>query len=191
MACAILTYFQVMPSYIDFLSVFAIRFGEQVDVSDLRFSGFKQRLLLSPMPTSPRSLNLPKLGLSGRSFQLCFNLKSVFLKEATGLRERWMWSPRQAVFHHQFDIGHGTSLWIMASARDDIQKRVQELVGENSDDRDRSFNSPICSFVSSLAVHTMLAQWASEDWRGYIRWLEKVLEEKVVDPCLTPCCRPL
>jgi hypothetical protein len=25
----------------------------------------------------------------------------------------------------------------------------------------------------------MLAQWATEDWRGYIRWLEQVLEEKV------------
>lgn len=179
MACAILTYFQAMPSYIDYLSVFAIKIGEQVDASDLRFSGFKERLLLSPVSTGPRGLNLPQLGLSGRSFQICFNLKSVSLKKSVGVRERWQWSARQAVFHHQFDTGHGTSLWIMTSARDDIQKRIQELVGENGDEGDRSFDSPASSFMSSLAVHSVLAQWASEDWRGYIRWLEQVLEEKV------------
>ncbi|OIW32047.1 hypothetical protein CONLIGDRAFT_652875 [Coniochaeta ligniaria NRRL 30616] len=181
MACSILTYFQVMPSYIDYMTVFAIKFGEQVDASDLRFSGFKERLLLSPVATGTRSLSLPQLGLSGRSFQICFNLKSVSLKKAVGVRERWQWSPRQAVFHHQFDAGHGTSLWIMTSARDDIQNRIQELTGENGDEEDRSFETPARSFISSLAVHSVLAQWASEDWRGYIRWLEQVLEEKTID----------
>lgn len=179
MACSILTYFQVMPIYIDYMTVFAIKIGEQVDASDLRFSGFKERLLLSPVATGSRGLILPQLGLSGRSFQICFNLKSVSLKKAVGVRERWQWSPRQAVFHHQFDAGHGTSLWIMTSARDEIQKRIGELIGGNGDEQDRSFDTPARSFVSSLAVYSVLAQWASEDWRGYIRWLEQVLEEKV------------
>jgi hypothetical protein len=67
----------------------------------------------------------------------------------------------------------------MTSARDDIQKRIQELTGENGDEEDRSFETRARSFISSLAVHSVLAQWASEDWRGYIRWLEQVLEEKV------------
>lgn len=179
MACLILTYFQVMSGYIDFMSVFTTKFGEQIDPSDLRFSGFKRRMTLSPSPSAPQGLRLPQLGRSGRGFQLCFNLKCVFLKKSTGPRVRWQWSPRQAAFHHQFDIDPGTTLWIMTAARNELEQRVQELVGESGQKSDRSLDSAERSFISSLAVHAMLAQWSSEDWRGYIRWLEQVLEEKV------------
>jgi hypothetical protein len=179
MACLILTYFQVMPSYVDFMSVFTTKVGEQIEPSDLRFSGFKRRVMVNPLPPAPQGLCLPQLGRSGRGFQICYNLKCVFLKKSSGPRTRWQWSPRQAAFHHQFDVDPGTTLWIMTAARDELQQRVEELIGESGEKSDRSFNSAEKSFISSLAVHAMLAQWASEDWRGYIRWLEQVLEEKV------------
>ncbi|KAH7419606.1 hypothetical protein BKA64DRAFT_651264 [Cadophora sp. MPI-SDFR-AT-0126] len=176
-ASRILTYFQVMPSYIDFLSVFAVHFGQQVEAVELRFSGFRERVLLS---TEARGLQLPSAALTGQNFQLCYNLKCVALKYGTGKREDWLWSPRQAAFHHQFDAGEGTTLWIIASARDELQNRVADLTGSEGRAEDRAFRTPAESFISSLSVHLMLAQWATEDWRGYIRWLEQVLEEKTI-----------
>lgn len=165
-----------MPIYIDFISVFAVRFGQQVEAVELRFTGFRTKVLLS---RPSRGLSLPQYAISGRNYQLCYNLKCVALKYRRAKREEWLWSPRQGSFYHQFDVGAGTAVWIITSARDELEKRVKSLTGSEGDVEDRSFSSPSKSFISSLAVHLMLAQWATEDWRGYIRWLEQVLEENV------------
>jgi hypothetical protein len=176
MASEILTYFQVMPNYIDFLSVFTVKFGEQVESVELRYSGLRERILLSG---PGRGLQLPYIALGGRNYQLCYNLKCVALKERKRRKEDWLWSPRQGAFHHQFDTHQGASLWIITSARNTLQKRVQELTGADGMLEDKNFNTAADSFISSLPVHLLLAQWATEDWRGYIRWLEQVLEDKV------------
>ena len=171
-----------MPSYIDFLSVFTVDIRRKVEAIELRFSGFRERVLLSKLA---RGLELDHLALSGRNYQLCYNLKCVALKEG-GPRipklAQWLWSARQGSFHHQFDLKEGTSSWIITSAREDLQDRVKELTGDEGRTEDKTFTNSATSFISSLAVHLLLAQWATEDWRGYIRWLEQVLEEKV---CLT------
>lgn len=192
-ACRLLTYFQVMPSYIDFMSVFTVRIDDRAEISDLRFSSFRDSVRLSP---NAPGLNLPHLALTGRGYQLCYTLKSVANKTQEKHptkwqaipKENWTWSIRQGAFHHQFDVGHGTSLWILTSAYDKLQKRVEGLTGQKGRCQDRTFNSPADGFVSSLAVHLLLAQWASEDWRGYLRCLEQVLEEKVSN-LLTNCSR--
>lgn len=190
-----------MPSYIDFVSAFSKKRQDDEDVSDLRFSSFRESIRLSPAACG---LNLPHLALSGRGFQLSYNLKSVTnkSKERTSwpaVKEKWDWSVRQAVFHHQFDMSEGSSLWIITSARDYLQKRVQKLTGQterrppgasqanSSEDEielqsrpaDRNYSTAADSFVASLSIHLMLAQYASEDWRGYVRWLEQMLEKKV------------
>lgn len=200
----IFTYFQVMPSYIDFVSAFCKKRQDDEDVSDLRFSSFRESTRLS---RDSCGLDLPHLALSGRGFQLSYNLKSVTNKSkekpswsaVMDRKEKWDWSVRQAVFHHQFDMREGRSLWIITSARDYLQKRVQKITGQterklpttsqaksDEDDTDlqtrpsdRTYTTAADSFIASLSIHLMLAQYASEDWRGYIRWLEQMLEKKV------------
>lgn len=198
----IFTYFQVMPSYIDFVSAFCKKRQDDEDVSDLRFSSFRESIRLSP---DSCGLNLPHLALSGRGFQLSYNLKSVTNKSKErpswpGVQDRmekWDWSVRQAVFHHQFDMKEGRSLWIITSARHYLQERVQKLTGQmerrpsthashGEDDlelpssrTDRTYTTTEDSFVASLSMHLMLAQYSSEDWRGYVRWLEQMLEKTV------------
>ncbi|KAK6072121.1 hypothetical protein SCUP234_09391 [Seiridium cupressi] len=232
-AKSIFTYFQVTPSYIDFISVFTVNRSDEADVSDLRFSSFRERVRLG---AHSNCLSLPHLALSGRAFQLSYNLKCVSnttRESPTGWSrvantpEEWQWSTRemldsssvdrlsfgatlrfiveklkkltrflkysQAVFHHQFDMKEGTTLWILTAARNYLQKRVQKLVGQNGTQmasstndednlqprsEDRSFSTPGKSFISSLSVHLVIAQYASEDWRGYLRWLEQMLEKK-------------
>lgn len=193
-----------MPSYIDFVSAFCKKRQDDEDVSDLRFSSFRESIRLSP---DSSGLDLPHLALSGRGFQLSYNLKSVTNKskekpswpEVMNTKDTWDWSVRQAVFHHQFDMKEGSSLWIITSARDYLQKRVQKITGqtarklpatghvnsgEDEDElqsrpADRTYTTAADSFIASLAIHLMLAQYASEDWRGYVRWLEQMLEKKV------------
>src|SRR4051812_6406937 len=70
MLTRILSYHQVMPSYLDFMAVF----GRQSDARDLRFSGFREQTLFSNPSLMPSE---PGLGRSGVQFQLCYNLKSV------------------------------------------------------------------------------------------------------------------
>jgi hypothetical protein len=184
----ILSYFQVMAAYVDFMSVFAVEAGrpdQKIDPVDLRFSSFREHVVLSPLTKG--GLSLPFLGLGGRGYQLCYNLKCIANqdKEAdpTGYtevnRSTWTWSPRQAVFHHQFDMENGTSLWVITAARTQLQSRMQELLGDSGRAEDKRFRDVYSSFISSLSVHILLAQWASHDWRGHLRWLEQEIEENV------------
>jgi hypothetical protein len=207
--CKIFTYFQVMPSYIDFISVFTVRPDDEDEVSDLRFSGFRERVRLSTDPNM-RGLKVDALALSGRAYQLSYNLKCIAnkTKEAGKLdvvaQEKWQWSPRQAAIHHQFDVEKGTTLWIVTAARTELQMRIQDLTDQagtgaavpgpagsaaaqttaaNGRAEDRTFTTAEDSFIASLSVHLLLAQWASEDWRSHLRWLEQVLEKKVCCFC--------
>ena len=172
----LLTYHQVMPTYLDFILVF----GAQSDAKDLRFSGFREQIRLK---ISPSEQSIPDLGRSGRLFQMCYNLKGVQFKshsnESIKLDE---WSIRQAAFYHQFDVEYGTTLWIATKGGKDVLKRYKELVGANGRPEDKSFNDPAACFRSSLSVHLLFCHWSTEDWRWYIRWLEEVLDHEVTSP---------
>jgi len=171
-----------MASFVDFITMFAVKgsSGRQVEPVELRFSGFRERILLA---RPARALALPSLGLGGRNYQLCYSLKRMNLRRQAAKQEDFLWSARHSAVHHQFDIEKGVTVWVVASARDELRGRIKQLTGANGNadfrQEDRCFASAEESFISSLAVHLVLAQWATEDWRGYIRWLEQVLEEKV------------
>ncbi|MCJ1381741.1 hypothetical protein MMC17_004852 [Xylographa soralifera] len=159
-----------MPAYLDFISMF----GAQVQPRELRFSGFSTLLMIHESSHRP---GLPALGRSGRLFQLCYNLVGVSLK-ATVVKDLKLreWSVRQAAIHHQFDIINGTTLWIVTKGRIDIQQRFKQLTGANARAEDKAFTTLFECFRSSLAAHLMYCSWSTEDWHGYIRWLEDVLE---------------
>ncbi|KAL2405853.1 hypothetical protein ABEF95_000939 [Exophiala dermatitidis] len=168
----ILTFHQVMPVFLDFISVF----GSQSEPRDRRFSGFRTQITLSD---PPRGLAIPALGRSGRQYQLCYNLKNVALaRQETERPQNNVWSIRPAVILHQFDIVTGTALWIVTKGHYDLQERYKELTGKDGRPEDRSFGTVEECFRSSLAVHLMACHWSTEGWRWYILWLENVLEEE-------------
>jgi hypothetical protein len=173
MLTQILTFHQVMPVYLDFMSVF----GAQSEPRDLRFGGFRKQTTLADPPRGPA---VPKLGRSGRQYQLCYNLKSVALKSKDKTNIKFNeWSIRQAAIHHQFDIVEGTTLWIVTKGNLDLQERFKELTGKGGRPEDKSFGTLEQCFRSSLAAHLLYCHWSTEDWRGYILWLENVIEEEV------------
>lgn len=174
MLVRILSYHQVMPNYLDFLTLFASKH----ETCYLGFSGFKEQLLLSKPALG---LKIPDLGRSGRYFQLCYNLKSVecFSNTSDTDLEAKRWSIRHAAFYHQFDIEEGTTLWLVTQTTLEIQDRIQHLTGDQGRPQYRSFESAEKCFKSSLAIQRLQCQWSTEEWQWYIQWLENAIHEQV------------
>lgn len=171
MLTRILTHHQVMPEYLDFIFVF----GTQSDPKDLRFSGFRQQTMLEEIPSIPA---IP--GRSWRQYQLCYNLKGVSLVHLDrGNPTANEWSVRQVAIYHQFDVVHGTTLWIVTKGNLDLQQRFKQLTSENAPRESNSFGNAQECFRSSLAAHLMYCRWSTEDWRWYIGWLEGVIDKEV------------
>ncbi|KAF4900346.1 hypothetical protein CGCF415_v010125 [Colletotrichum fructicola] len=167
----LLTFYQVMPQLLDFLLVYASPHGED---RELRFSGFRTyKMLSNPIPGSV----IPQLGRSGRKYQLCFNLKTVALKKTF---QATTWKVRQAAVHHQFDLGQGTQVWMIADPHAAIKSRIDELYNTHRT-YETSFTSVEQGFKSSLDIHLALARWATSEWRWHVRYLE----EKAEQPALT------
>ena len=183
MLVRLLSYHQVMPTYLDFLSLF----GSQIEPRELRYSAFREQTFLSDPPRAPE---IASLGRSGRQFQLSYNLKAVArIPSSNTSAKQTPWSIRQGAFHHQFDIVNGTTLWIVTKGKLDkkekdegkldIKERIQAMTGQDGAPEDKSFARPEDCFRSSLAVHLVYAHWSLEEWRWYVQWLEKKVDDEV------------
>ncbi|KAJ0163381.1 hypothetical protein CTA2_3082 [Colletotrichum tanaceti] len=164
MLLRLVTFYQVMPQFLDFLQVYASRHGRD---RELRFSGFRtDKTLTDPV----EGTKIPELGRSVRRYQLCFNLKTVSPKDGGN------WKIRQAVFHHQFDVVRGTQLWIVGDPHATLKERITELFPEWNR-FPTSFSTVQRGFATSLQVNIEFAQWATSEWRWHILFLEEIAEE--------------
>lgn len=186
MLTRILTFHQVMPSYLDFISVFGLRVeskNKRFSGRALRFTGF-QHVNASCLKISSLSTH----GRSGRIFGLCYNLKRVSdVSNDCGpspSRGQPQWSVQQAAFHHQFDVETGNALWITTVGDyQDIKKKIADLTGSTSLPADRSYGNVVECLRSALAVHLVYAHWSTSGWRWYVEYLEDKIEEIVSYQC--------
>jgi hypothetical protein len=176
MLLRILSYHQVMPAYLDFISVF----GSQDDPKDLRFSGFREQTLIS-QGDNIRGPKVTSLGRSGRQIQLCYNLKAVACTSPLNAENK-TWSIRQTAFHHQFDVQSGRSLWIVTKGDLQIKDRIEEMTGQNGKPEDRNVYTLRDSFIFGLKIHLLCCHWSTEEWRWYIQWLEEMIDVEVMRP---------
>ena len=175
MLARILTYHQVMPAYLDFLS----GFDPGAAVSDSKFSGFRERTSFS---SSSEPLAIRDLGRSGYNFQLCYSLIAVASDSFSGGNlSSPQWALTQAAFHHQFDVREGTALWIITHTNGSIKEKLTSTSPTNqSYGFDRSTSATVeQSLANSLSTHLMLSEWSVEGWREYIKWLEETVQKQV------------
>ncbi|KAI4618653.1 hypothetical protein J4E80_005255 [Alternaria sp. BMP 0032] len=171
--CQLLTYYQVMPEYLDFMLVF----GSKSDERDLRFSGFRDQIRLKPSASGRH--DIPELGRSGKVFQLCYNLKSVYMKSSSKENRKLdAWSIRNAAFYHQFDVEYGTTLWIVTKGGRDILDQYQNLISSGAQSGEICYDDLASSYRSTLATHLLYCHWSTEDWRWYIGWLEDIVDRE-------------
>lgn len=179
MLVEILSFHQVMPDYLDFILVF----GLQSHHRDLGFCSFREKTNLK----SPREVcRIDSLARSGRQYQICYNLKGVTCTSRDPMDPVSQYSIRQAAIYHRFDIVGGNTVWIVTKGRRDVYDRFKELTGKTARPEDRSFQTPEECFRSSLSAHLLFCHWATEDWRGYVKWLDNVIDDKVGCPSLPP-----
>ncbi|KXH26373.1 hypothetical protein CNYM01_05261 [Colletotrichum nymphaeae SA-01] len=175
MLTRLLTFYQVMPQFLDFLYVYGSPHGED---RNLRFSGFRtEKVLMNPVPGTC----IPDMGRSGRRFQICYNLKTVGLKfEQPGQQVNKVWKIRQAAVHHQFDLGSGVQNWICGDPHAVVKGLVQDMYHEKRDHSSK-FGTVEQSLLSSLEIHLALARWATSEWRWNVQSLEEIIDNMTLD----------
>jgi hypothetical protein len=167
------SFHQVMPSYLDFISVF----GTQLQQREVRYSGFHEQSTLRVEETKRPAV--ATLGRSGCYYQVCYNLKAVVDKGGKGKHKEW--SIRQAALHHQFDAKNGNALWICTEGRGSggLFDRIRDLTQDERRRQDWSYANNVECFRSSLATHLTCCHWSIEEWRPYMTWLEEIVDKEV------------
>lgn len=166
MLTLVLTYHQVLPSFLDFL----FPFGNQQYAQDFHYSGFKFEDRVSDVDSG---LSIPQLGWSGRDFQLCYNLKSI---ETSKGQPEWPWSVRQSALYHSFDVQTGRANWIIIKGDQLLKKRIMSATGSQGVPATSNFDTVDRAFASALAIHVLVCEWSRENWRWYINFLEEALQ---------------
>lgn len=169
----ILSYHQVMPSFLDFIYMYGSRYGKD---REIRFSRFRtEKSLDNPYA----DLELDALNRSGKRYQICYNLKTVALKQTDDKKAiNKEWKIRQSFFYHQFDVEKATQLWIIGDPLSAIRSWVAEHIHAHQNHRSR-FESFVQSFWTSLETHLTYIKWATEEWRWHIESLEEIIENLV------------
>lgn len=168
MLTALMTHHQVMPVFLDFLFLF----GYQEYPQDFYFSGFRSETRLTEQE---RSLCLPLLGRSGYTAQMCYNLKSP---EESPIHSQWPWSIRTAAIYHSWDIETGRTAWISVKGNDLLQKRIRSESCNPSSHPPAGLPQRTASLDASLSAHLLFCDWAVENWRWYITFLEEEVQER-------------
>lgn len=178
MLCRLFSYYQIIPAYLDFLTIF----GQESRHRDLRYSGFRGKTRLTT-PPRPETVALD-LGRSGRHIQMCYNLISVTcLTPPTAAMKDKQWSRRPVALYHRFDVVEGNALWVITSGGRYFRGRLEDTVGLPGRAEDRDYSTLEAAFRSAFAVHALAAHWAKEGWPTYIQWLEEVIEQSVSFAC--------
>jgi hypothetical protein len=159
MLTKIFTHHQVMAAFVEFISVFVF----QGSPRGQRFSGFKSRTQLS----HPDATSSSGLGRSGLYYHMCYNFRSASASMNN------IWTIRQTVFYHQFDIKEGTALWISAKGNLDMKTMIGEAV-KRMDRND--FQDVGSCFASTLRIHTLHSQLCTKGWLEYVEYLEDELD---------------
>ncbi|CAN8104214.1 unnamed protein product [Discula destructiva] len=166
----LLTYYQVMPSFLDLVLTFESR------ARPLNRAMFRHEDYLAE---DAEHFALPELGRSGMIMQHAFNLLSIERNERAGTAGDYF--QRQVAMYHSFDVQNGRSLWIVLKGNSLIARRFLASAGTHRHLKAKAINSPETSFIAALHIHLMMMDWCVEDWADYIDHLENLLENMSSD----------
>jgi hypothetical protein len=191
MLLLLLTYHQVAPCYLNFIT----SYGSYSGATDLRFGGFRRQQFLAPDRLGPY---IPPLGRSGVHYQISFKLQTIQRYEPhqgdretpsmAELRGEQRWRRPTAAVYHQFDVLNGTALWVITSPlrsfpnshpENRLWKSVHDGLGGDyhvsSDELHERFNA-------SLGVILSIAELSVGDYSFYLQDKEELILEVVRPP---------
>jgi len=188
----ILTYHQVHPCYLNFLTCCGTK--PTTGASDVGFGGFRGYVSPGAAAQGNQAIGpINSLGRSGRHYQLCLKLESFRRDNAAptanipGKPQPSVYKPMATAIYHQFDVGTGTSLWIISNPLENINPLSPEtrtrgnrvnLLWEDvklrmaqNDYRvaDGNFGT---RFQASLDVVHLLSEWSVGDMDYHLNYLD-------------------
>ncbi|KAJ9644872.1 hypothetical protein H2204_001334 [Knufia peltigerae] len=166
MMSEILSYHQVMPSFIDLMA----SFGRGAPY-DYQYCGFRSDIRLSMRNSA---LAVPRIKRSGQVLELCYSLRAV--EPSTSLLN-WPWSIKQLAVSHTIDVETGQSTWLVFKADDTIKDRIMSATRSASLPQVNAFQDANEALASSFGIHLILCQWAAEHWRWYVNFLEQKVQD--------------
>lgn len=92
--------------------------------------------------------------------------------------EQWPWYLEESAVYHSFDLHNGRITWIMIKANDLLLKRIlasKKLIGGTQYSTNGATALDM-ALATSLATHLVVCQWAVEEWRWYINFLESQVQ---------------
>ncbi|KAI1208378.1 uncharacterized protein F4807DRAFT_431109 [Annulohypoxylon truncatum] len=166
----LLTYYQVMPSFLDFVLNFSTR-GAPVAHASFRHENYLEK-------NSPE-LALPEFKRSGIQIQHAFNLLSI--ERTRNEDEMNQWPLRQVAMYHSFDVTNGRSLWIILKGNQLMARRILAATKSHRHLKASEIESPETSFIAGLQIQTMMVEWCSESWAEYIDYLEAEVAQNTME----------
>ncbi|KAF2237775.1 hypothetical protein EV356DRAFT_573795 [Viridothelium virens] len=169
MLTLILAFHRIMPQFLDFI----FSFGQQRYRQDFLYSGFRRQIDLSESDCHSQwsTHNF------GRKFQSCYSLQSVELTSDALVP----WSIRRAAVSNIFDIETGKTTWTIVKAGPLMKNRISKALSAKKTPPLEAFDSVPGALAASLEIHLLLCQWAGENWREYINYLEDELQKRTRD----------
>jgi hypothetical protein len=156
----ILSYHQVPPNFIDFVSAF----GSTHYPTDYHMTGFDSDDTLGTHES--KLINISTLGRSGREHRMQYLLRSV--ERDSGPDGSRKWNIRQTVVYHSFDLVEGKSLWINIKANGLLEDRIREATADSAIVDSAALEDLSKSFSATLIIHLIFLEWCDEDWRTSI-----------------------
>ncbi|KAJ3526326.1 hypothetical protein NM208_g11245 [Fusarium decemcellulare] len=166
-----LSFYQVPPSFLDFVS----SFGSTSEPLDCLMTGFHSDDTLSTFNDS--LLEIPKLGRSGLEHRMQYLLRSVEPSTDDG---EVKWNVRQMAVYHSYDFVEGRMLWINVKTNSLMRDRIQEATTELPMLRSGATNDVPKSFVATLATHIIHLEWCDNHWRQCINDMERKIQAVLV-----------
>lgn len=166
----LLTYYQVMPSFLDLVLTFEYR-DQPLTRAVFRHEDY--------LADGSEPFALPELGRSGKQVQHAFNLVSI---ENDRRAASSKWFLRQVATYHSFDVQNGRSLWIVLKGNSLIARRfLSASGGKHRQLKAKSITSPETSFIATLHMQIMIMDWCIEDWAEYTDDLDSRLQKLSTD----------
>lgn len=169
----LLTYHQVMPSFLDFVFLFKGR-ENALAQAIFRHENYLEK-------DSPK-FNVPTIGRSSVLVQHAFNILSVEKPMSKrGQDQITEWPLRHATVYHAFDLQNGRALWAVLKGNNIMGNRIKSAIGQHKDLKPDAMSSPERSFVASLHIHMIALEWCAENWGQYIDHLGEQKISKSID----------
>jgi len=183
----IMTYHQVPPCYLNFLTCCGGL--AMTGACDVGFSGFRSHISLgAEKPTK----EIPSLKRSARHYQIALKLESTrFVPATADEANQNKYKTYTAAIYHQFDVVHGTALWIITNPLEKVQPEdgskprpentlwrdlQRELAADEYRVADRDLAPRFCA---TLDIFSYLADWSIGDMEFYLQFLDETFDGAV------------